>query len=315
MGMVLEWVGVRARWVLAVGVLAAFFMPGFSAMLRPWLSILVGLVFCAAMVRMDLRGMGARLVRPSHLAALLAWSVALMAVTPAVVWAGMSGLGLPEGYVAAVVYTTLAPPITSATALCLIIGLEAMFALELTIVASVVTPLIGPIMAKLLLGEAVPIDGISLGLRIAAMVLGGIVAAIVLRHLMGAERIERNRRKFDGVSAIVMWLVVVAVLDGAGARVVETPWLALGVFILAVIANFGLQVIAALSISVSGSPLAGAAGLMWGNRTVALYLAALPFDPVFALYVAFFQVPMLFTPLVTGGLLTWADRRRVALSG
>ena len=48
---------------------------------------------------------------------------------------------------------------------------------------------------------------------------------------------------------------------------------------------------------------AGAAGRMWGNRNVALYLAALPPDPLFGLYVACYQLPMLFTPLVLGRLL------------
>jgi hypothetical protein len=42
---------------------------------------------------------------------------------------------------------------------------------------------------------------------------------------------------------------------------------------------------------------------MWGNRNVAIYLAALPPDPLFGLYVALYQLPMLFTPLVLGRLL------------
>jgi hypothetical protein len=42
---------------------------------------------------------------------------------------------------------------------------------------------------------------------------------------------------------------------------------------------------------------------MWGNRNVSIYFAALPPDPLFGLYVAFYQLPMLFTPLVLGGVL------------
>jgi hypothetical protein len=42
---------------------------------------------------------------------------------------------------------------------------------------------------------------------------------------------------------------------------------------------------------------------MWGNRNVSIYFAALPPDPLFGLYVAFYQLPMLFTPLVLGRVL------------
>jgi hypothetical protein len=42
---------------------------------------------------------------------------------------------------------------------------------------------------------------------------------------------------------------------------------------------------------------------MWGNRNVSLYLAALPPDPVFGLFVAFYQFPILLTPVVMGRLL------------
>ena len=38
--------------------------------------------------------------------------------------------------------------------------------------------------------------------------------------------------------------------------------------------------------------------MFWGNRTVAIYLAALPHDPQFALFVALYQFPMYLTPLL-----------------
>jgi hypothetical protein len=43
---------------------------------------------------------------------------------------------------------------------------------------------------------------------------------------------------------------------------------------------------------------AGASAVIWGTRSVAIYLAALPYDPVFALFVALYQLPMYATPLV-----------------
>ena len=43
--------------------------------------------------------------------------------------------------------------------------------------------------------------------------------------------------------------------------------------------------------------------MMWGTRNVSIYFAALPADPLFGLYVALYQIPMLFTPLVLGRVL------------
>ncbi|MEM0942480.1 MAG: hypothetical protein AAGI70_00895 [Pseudomonadota bacterium] len=309
MGRTLEFIGTYARWGLAIGVLAAFFLPAMSAALRPWLAPLVALVFIVAMARIDLGEMARRLARPRHLAGLVLWSLVLMAGTPALLWAIGQGADLPEGFTAAMVYTGITPPITSAAALCLLLGLNAVFALELTLVASLLTPLIGPPVAKVLLGEAVPIDALSLALRVGAMVAAGAIGAAILRWVMGAPAIERHARKFDGLSAIVMWLVVVAVLEGAGGRILADPEAALRICALAVVVNFGMQMVAGLTLARPLPAEAGAAGLIWGNRTVALYLAALPFDPVFALYVAFFQLPMLFTPLVMGPFLTRLGRR------
>jgi len=300
----LAWLGARARWVLAVGVLLATVLPSLSAYLRPYLAPLVVLVLCISMARMDLPVLARRARRPRRLAGLAVWALALTVATPVAVWAGARAAGLPEPQLAALVYTFVAPPIASSPALCLMLGLEAGFALELTVLASLANPLIGPLVAKLLLGEAVPLDAIDLTLRIAVMIGGGAVAALVLRRLVGAERIARHGGAFDGVAAIVVVLFVIPLFHGFWGVVTAAPWFALGTLVLVLAANWGPQVAMARAAGRAAEPgLAGAAALMWGNRNAGMYLAALPPDPVFGLYVAFYQLPMLFTPLVLGRLL------------
>ena len=300
----LTWLGAQARWVLAVGVVLATLLPALSSFLRPYLPGLVALILCVSMVRLDLGALARRACRPRRLAVLTGWSVALLVVTPAAIWAGASAAGLPEAHVAALVYTFAAPPISSAPALCLLLGLDAAFALELTVVASLATPFIGPAVTKALLGEAVPLDAFDLALRIAAMIVGGVVAALALRRLIGPDRIARHGGAFDGVATVVLLLFVIPLFDGFWGVVRAMPWFALGTLALVLAANWGAQVAVALAVRRGGGPdLAGAAGLMWGNRNVSIYFAALPPDPLFALYVAFYQLPMLFTPLVLGRVL------------
>lgn len=301
----LAWVGARARWLLAIGVLMATLLPAVSAFLRPFLPALVALVYCTAMVRLDLGALARRAVRPRRLALLALWTVALVVVTPALVWAGASAAGMAEAHVAALTYTFAAPPITSAAALCLILGLDAAFALELSVFASLATPLLGPLVTKALLGEAVPLDAADLMLRVAAMVGAGWVMALIVRRLAGTGTIERHRGAFDGVATVVLVLFVIPLYDRFWEVVSSMPGYALGTLGLVLAANFGVQAAVAAGFRQAAQPaLAGAAGLTWGNRNVSLYLAALPPDPLFGLYVAFYQFPMLFTPMLMGRLLT-----------
>lgn len=310
----LSWIGARARWILAIGVVAATLLPALSALLRPALPALVVLVFCLAMGRLDLGALARRACRPRRLAVLTLWTLGLMVATPAALWAAMSIAGLPDPHIAALTYSFAAPPITSASALCLLLGLDAGFALELTVFANLVTPLIGPVVIKALLGAAVPLDGIDLALRLAAMIAGGTVLAIILRRIAGAEAIDRNAGAFDGVTTVALVLFVIPLYDGFWAQVRADPGFALASFALVLAANWGAQALAAAAAGrVADPPLAGAAGLMWGNRNVSVYLAALPPEPLFTLFVGLYQIPMLLTPLIMGRLLR--GRARPQTSG
>lgn len=307
----LEWVGVRARWVLAVGVIAASLMPSLSAVLRPLLPGLVVLVFTVAMTRMELGQVARAAVAPKRLVRLLGWVLALLVVTPVLLWSVGRVLGLPEPALAALVYTGAAPPITSAASLCLILGLNAVFALELTVLASLLTPLVGTVVVAALLGAAVPIDAASLALRLGAMIAAAAVLSVSLRRLLGPERIRARARAFDGIATIAMILFVVPLFDGFWGLIAEDPARAIGAVALVLAANTGLMLAVAMVLRRARPPaLADAAGLAWGNRTVALYLAALPPDPFFTLFVALYQVPMLFTPLILERVFGRAETER-----
>lgn len=307
----LSWIGARARWVLAAGVLLATLLPSLSAFLRPMLPGLVALVFCISLVRLDLGALARRAARPKRLAALGLWAVAFMVATPALVCLAAGAAGMGEAQVAALTYTFAAPPIMSASALCLMLGLDAGFALEFTVLASVIAPFLGPVVTKALLGDAVPVDAVALALRMAAMIAAGTVMALALRRLLGTEAIRRHGGAFDGVATVILVLFVVPLFDGFWTVVGAMPGFALATLGLVLAANWGPQLLVAAGLRRAAAPdIAGAAGLMWGNRNVSIYLAALPPDPLFGLYVAFYQFPMLFTPMVMGRILGRRTRSR-----
>ena len=138
-------------------------------------------------------------------------------------------------------------------------------------------------------------------LKLGAMILGGLAIGVFLRRLIGAEWIYQNKLAFDGASVIGMLLFVIPLFEGVGPQIIARPGLSLAVVAFAAVLNLGTNgVVAAVLRPNLGEAASGAMGLVWGNRTVALYLATLPYDPVFALFVAFYQFPMYATPLIFG---------------
>lgn len=296
---VLEWLGRHARWTLVVGIFAALLFQDIGAALRPALPFFVGMVFALAMVRIDLPSLLRRALKPERMALTLGLTLGVTVATPGAVHLISGMLGMPPDMRMALVYTHAAPPIASAAGLCLMMGLEAAIALEVAVLASLLTPLLGPPVVLFLLGETVALDGWRLAGQLGAIVGGGAIVAVVARRALGPARIDRHQLACDGVTALGMLVFLLPVFDGVVASVTRAPMLALGVLGLVVVTNFGLQLLAQRSARhVMAEETAGAVGVLWGNRNVTLYLAAAPENPLFSLYVALYQFPMYFTPLV-----------------
>ena len=165
--------------------------------------------------------------------------------------------------------------------------------------ASLATPLIGPPVVAALIGAEVPIDAGLLALRLGAMIAAGTVVAILLRRMLGPERIRARARAFDGIAALVMILFVIPLFDDFWTLLAADAGRSLRLVALVLAANTGMMLLVAVALARRlRRAHAHAAGLMWGNRAVAIYLAALPAEPLLTLYVALYQVPMLLTPLV-----------------
>jgi len=299
----LEWLGRNARWTLVVGIFAALLFQEAGAALRPALPFFVGMVFTLAMVRIDLRAMVRGALAPGRIARTLGLSAGIVVATPVALHAVSGMLGMPEDWRMALVYAHAAPPIASAAGLCLMMGLNATIALEVAVVASLLTPFVGPVVVLVLLGDTVALDGWRLAAQLAGIVLGGTGVALALRHAFGPARIGRHGTALDGVTALGMLVFLLPVFDGVVASVRRAPMLALGVLALVTVTNFGVQVLAQRAArGMASEETAGAVGVLWGNRNVTLFLATAPENALFSLYVALYQFPMYFTPLVIGRL-------------
>ena len=147
--------------------------------------------------------------------------------------------------------------------------------------------------------EPLQIPADILFVRLLAIIAGGLILGVVIRRFLGAAWIAGNEPAFDGLMTISMGLFIIPLFEGIGATVVAHPLFALGTLALALLLNLGTNFLVASVLSRRmNRSTAGALGFMSGNRNLALYLAAMPADPLIALFVALYQFPMFFTPLI-----------------
>lgn len=295
----LAWIGARAQWALAIGVLTAFFVPGPGKLLDGTIPFWVALLTGLAMTRIDLRAVASRALTPRRLVRNTALLLVLMSVTPAL-FAGLGWLfGLDDTVVTVLVYTASAPPLGSATAFCLMLGFNAAFALEITVLGSFLAPFTMPLVSRLLLGEAVPIDVAEMTLRLALLIGCAALGAVIARRVIGAAAIDRHGHTFDGFAVLCLVLFLFPLFLGLREQIAMAPLFAALIMGLVIFTNLGMQILTLpLCRAVAGPETGGATALIWGNRNAALSLAAVPGDPVLTLYVSLYQFPMYLTPLI-----------------
>ncbi|MEO0671124.1 MAG: hypothetical protein AAFZ05_03765 [Pseudomonadota bacterium] len=295
----LVWIGRNARWLIALGPVIAILLSDLAALLRPALPFLVALTYGVALARVNMRSLLADTAQPRTLFGIVAALGALMIAMPIAIHLIGSSAGLNDAAVRALVYATLAPPIASAAAIAFLLQADAAFALRLSIMAAFASPLIGPAVAAYVLGDGLAIAPVTLALRLAAMIGGAVAIASVIRGVLGDARIKANHAAFDGASAIVMIVFAIPLFAGFAELVAADVGRALQVLGLAMAVNTGMQLAALAVLSRVMAPgLAISLALSAGSRNAGMYLASVPENPFFTLFVALYQIPIYLTALI-----------------
>ena len=303
----LAWVGTHARWGLAFGLVLALVFQELCAWMRPALAPLVAVTLGLAFLRIEPRTLSYSFGSLRKIAELCGLHAVLAIVTPVALFFAMSAVGTDTQLREMAVYTYLAPPIASSAALALLLGFNARLTLALTLFSGLLAPVTAPLIASLLFEATLPVDPLSLGLRLGLITAAGAAIAAMGRAALGAGAIEANKLPLDGLAALTMFAMIFPLFDGARAAIFAAPVFASSILLLALVLNFGLQaIVARISGRISDGKTARALGLIAGNRNAALFLAALPESAGYSLFVALYQVPMYLTPL----LAPWVLRQR-----
>jgi len=287
----------QASLLLAVGIFGGVISPGLARAFSSFITPNVFAMMTLVLLRVDIPGTLAHLRRPVRVAAIVAFQ---LLACPVLVWAVSSPLGLDRGITAGVVIFATGCAATSSAAFARMVGLDPELSLVTSLATTFLVPLTAPPLALLLLGIDLSIGvGAFMG-RLALIVGLPMLVSLVLRRLIGPAWLARWA---DAVDGMLVWLVVFygfAVMDGLGARMAADPAWVVQAVLAAFIVDYGLNLVTAGTFAGFGASVAASAGLMSGNRNMALYLAVLPTtaDPRIALFFGLCQFPLFLSPFL-----------------
>jgi BASS family bile acid:Na+ symporter len=313
----LEWSARKGGALLAIGIFVGLFVPPLASALRDVVSPTVALLMTLVLLRVDPAQVIGYLRRPFLVLALLAW---LLLACPLIAFLVIRLTGLDGALGAALVIMATGCAATSSPAFARLVGLDGEIALVASLLSTLLLPFTAPPLALGLLGIDLAISIGGLTARLALVVGLPLLLSLAIRALAGPARLARYGRAVDGAVVLLVVLYGFGVMDGVLARLLAEPGFVAGGLALAFAGSFGLNVLTALAFRPAGRDLSLSAGLLSGNRNMALYLAVLPAatDPRVLLFFALCQFPLFLSPFllrpVYGRLLQRSAGARAGLS-
>jgi BASS family bile acid:Na+ symporter len=277
--------------------LAGCIFVGVAAVLRETLTVTVAGLMTLVLLRVDLAQVIAYLRRPLLVAALCAW---ILLACPLIAYAIARATGLDGPLGAALVIMATGAAATSSPAFARLVGLDASISLVVAVVSTLLVPFTAPPLALGLLGIDLAISIGGLMARLALIVGVPLLIALAIRRVVAVERLAGWSGMVDGTVVVLLVLYGIGVMDGMQAKLLGEPAWVLGGLALAFAGNYALNAMTALAAWPAGRRVALAAGLLSGNRNMALYLAVLPAatDSRILLFFALCQFPLFLSPFV-----------------
>lgn len=292
------WISVMGTRLIALAVVIGLFTPQLAEILRPHLGNFVITMLTVSLLRVDYGAFLARLRRPMPAVVGAAW---ITIVLPIAVLASALALGVSSPVILIILFIFFAPPpVVSAPAFAMLMGLDGALVLTVMLIATVMMPLTAAGLAALFVPD-LPLEASALALRLAFMITLAFVMAGVLRRVLGEARITAAKPVLDTLSVAIAILFAIGAMDGVGARLVEDP-----AFVLAAAGGAFLVMLAQIALTYGLfrpfiGPDAVAVAYAAGNRNAGLLLAAVGIQAVndtVWLFFALSQLPIFLFPLL-----------------
>jgi hypothetical protein len=287
----------HGRAILVFGLVVGILSPGLAGTMKSWIAEMVtGLLFLSALRVGPRQAVGAL----GDLGKSLALAAIFQMVMPvaAILALGLSGRhGLPA---TGLVLMAAASPISGSPNLAILTGNDPAPALRQLVLGTALLPV--TVVPVFWLAPSLGTPAVIFGsaARLLLIIFAAAAVAFLLRATIFRQPAPASLAAIDGLSAILMAVLVVGLMSAVGPALSGDPGaLALNLAI-AIAANFALQIGAFLILRRLDPADAAPLAIVAGNRNIALFLTALPStitDPLL-LFIGCYQVPMFLTPIV-----------------
>lgn len=306
--MMLGWVARNGRSVLIVGLLLGIGWPALARALEPLIVPLIGSMLFLAALRI---GSSAARPRARDIPLYLGMALLFQMLMPLAALGVLTLFGWQGGVIGlGVVLALAASPITGSPGLAILSGADPMPASRGLVVGTALLPLtVLPVFWFMPIFPDPAATLTAAGRLLGIIVLAG-GGALVLRRLVPGLAKPHVQQGLDGLTALTMGVVVIALMPGVGPAVMAGDPAVLGILLLVLALNFATQIVVWTAFRSAGAPhLAPSMAIVASSRNLALFLAAVPPDmgDALLLFVGCFQIPMYLTPLTMGRLYARSD--------
>ncbi len=294
---VLGWLGRHGTSALAASVFLGLALPSLAADLKPYLGETVFVLLLFSYLRCEPSAFRRHLKSPALPIAAALWVMVATPLLFGTVYA-LSGIRetAPALYAIMILHAASAP-ITSSAAFAALIGLDVALSLVTLIIASAISPISTVALSYLFLGNS-PFAPVELGFKLFFFFAGSGAIAYLIRRVAGQEWIGRQSEAIDGLNVIAVFVFAVAAMQGVPHRVMEDPYLALGLLALVVVVTCALAGLSLIAFLPAGANRGLVIALLAAFRNLAVIMAAvgaaLP-DEAW-LYFALAQFPIFLMP-------------------
>lgn len=294
---ILAFIGRHGPVAFAISLVLGLALPQLAALARPLLPVTIFLFVTMNIFRADFSAVQRVVSAPATLGLTLLWSVICQ---PLVIGLGLWLVGrdaLEPGLLLALALYGAAPPLVAVPTYAAMLGFPAAFSLTILILGTALSPLLSPIVAGWIAGASVPIDRLALAIRLVWLLGGAIFAGILVRFLVGRERIAAARSALDGFSVVVFFLFAVAAMDGVMNKIVNQAGTVLAftslAFLICIIGMAATWAALYRLGRLESFPL----GIGTGFRNMGLLIAVLPAVPKETfLFFSLMQIPIYCAP-------------------
>lgn len=294
----LSYIGQRSGIFLIAGVFVAALLPEVSSIMRPTLPFLVALILAVGFAQFDFQKASFELLKPKHFLRTLLIVIVGTLIAAIIIRAFSQIVEIPSQYLLLITVFIAAPPLSSSISLSMLIGFNARLTLQVALLGMLLVPILGPLCFAII-GIEISVALWVMSLDIAMMIAGGFVMAILIQRFVGQDRIASDKDMFSGVAVLTMILFLFPLFDGVIDQIINAPWQAFYLLLLALLLNLGGHVFMRWVLRQKmPSDQADALGFMFGNRNVSIYLAVLPFNPLLSVFIAVAQIPIYITPAI-----------------